>query len=359
MKNKILLIPLALLLVMSLTVIGCPAPAQPPVGEPQPPVVAPPAPADEAIVMKFGLAAPDLNPSFWATHYNWFKYEVERKSEGRLQVELVWGGALGSPEDMIKQVMEGVIQGTNPAVGPLATVFPPVQVFSIPYLVDDEYHGWRVFDGPFVQTVNEELRKKTGLRVLHWWESGGFKQWSNSRRPIRTLDDWKGLKMRTMPGPIFVELVSSLGGSPTPISFGELYSSLKAGVVDGQNNALSLIDLFKFHEVQRYITIDDHLYAVSAMVINDEFYQALPEDLQRIIDEAQKTALSINRAVSRYTDHMAKDSLLGAGMEITVLTPAERQVFKEQSQPPVIEWLRKEVGDQWVDGMLKAVEEAR
>jgi len=311
------------------------------------------------IVMKFGLAAPDLNPSFWATHYNMFKYEVERKSNGRIQVELIWGGALGSPADRMKQVMMGQIQGADTAEGPLAQVFKPVQVFSIPYLFESEYQAWRVYDGPFVKKLTEELRNKTGLRVLHWWESGGFKQWSNSKRQINTPGDMKGLKLRVMPSPIFQKLVSSLGASPTPISFGELYGALKTKTVDGQNNALSLVNLFKYYQVQKYITVDNHVYAVSSMVINDKFYQSLPKDLKQVIDKAQKLALAVNRGVSRYTDHMAIDGLKKNGMDIYVLTPAERAQFKAKSQGPVLEWLRKEVGTEWVDGMLEAAKTAK
>ncbi|MBW2064610.1 MAG: TRAP transporter substrate-binding protein DctP [Deltaproteobacteria bacterium] len=315
--------------------------------------------AEKQWVMKFGLAAPDINPSFWATHYNMFKYEVERKSNGRIKVELIWGGALGSPSDRMKQVMMGQIQGADTAEGPIAQVFKPVQVFSIPYLLENEYQAWRLYDGPFVRRLNEELRKKTGLRVLHWWESGGFKQWTNSKRPVRTPDDMKGLKIRVMPSPIFQKLVSSLGGSPTPISFGELYGALKNKTVDGQNNALSLVYLFKWYQVQKYVTVDNHVYAVSAMVINDKFYQSLPKDLQQVIDKAQALALAVNRGVSRYTDHMAIEGLKKQGMEVCVPTPEERALFKAKAQGPVLEWLRGEVGDKWVDGMLRAAEEAK
>ena len=315
--------------------------------------------ASEPIVMKFGLAAPDLNPSFWATHYNMFKYEVERKSNNRIKVELIWGGALGSPSDRLKQVMMGQIQGADTAEGPIAQVFKPVQVFSIPYLFENEFQAWQVYDGPFVKEMNEQLRQKTGLRVLHWWESGGFKQWTNSKRPIRTPADMEGLKLRVMPSPVFQELVASLGASPTPISFGELYGALKNKAVDGQNNALSLVDLFKYYQVQKYVTVDNHVYAVSAMVINDKFYQSLPDDLKKVIDDAQKLALAVNRGVSRYTDHMALDSLKAHGMEIYILTPAERKAFKEKAQGPVVQWLRKETGDKWVDGMLQAAKDAQ
>ncbi|MCJ7596634.1 MAG: TRAP transporter substrate-binding protein DctP, partial [Desulfobacterales bacterium] len=277
----------------------------------------------------------------------------------RIKVELIWGGALGSPVDRMKQVMMGQIQGADTAEGPLATLYKPVEVFSIPYLLENEYQAWRLYDGPFVQKINQELVSKTGLRVLHWWESGGFKQWTNSKRQIRTPDDMKGLKIRVMPSPIFQELVSSLGGSPTPISFGELYGALKNKIVDGQDNALSLVDLFKYYQVQKYVTVDNHVYAVSAMLISDKFYQSLPQDLQQVVDKAQKLALAVNRGVSRYTDHVAIDHLKENGMDVYVLSPAERAQFKAKAQGPVLEWLRKEVGNEWVDGMLKAAEAAK
>ena len=283
---------------------------------------------------------------------------MERKSNDRLKVELIWGGALGSPADRMKQVMMGQIQGADTAEGPIAQVFKPVQVFSIPYLFENEYQAWRVYDGQFVQKLNEELRKKTGLRVLHWWESGGFKQWTNSQQSVKNPSDMKGLKIRVMPSPIFQKLVSSLGGSPTPISFGELYGALKNKTVDGQNNALSLVNLFKYYQVQKYVTVDNHVYAVSSMIINDKFYQSLPKDLQQVIDKAQGLALSVNRGVSRYTDHVAINALKKAGMDVYIPTPSERAKFKAQAQGPVMEWLRKEVGDEWVDGMLKAAADA-
>lgn len=311
------------------------------------------------IVMKFGLAAPDLNPSYWATHYNYFKYEVERQSNGRIQVELIWGGALGSPTDRMKQVMMGQIQGADTAEGPMAQVFKPVEVLSIPYLLEDEYQAWRLYDGPFIQKLTKELLDKTGLRVLHWWESGGFKQWTNSKRQVRTPEDMKGLKVRVMPSPIFQTMVSSLGASPTPISFSELFGALKSKTVDGQDNALSLVDLFKYYQVQKYVTVDNHVYAISAMVINDKFFQSLPPDLQQVIDKAQKVALAVNRGVSRYTDHMAIDNLKKQGMEVYIPAKAEREGFKAKAQGSALEWLRKEVGNEWVDGMLQAAASAR
>jgi len=284
---------------------------------------------------------------------------VERQSNGRIQVELIWGGALGSPTDRMKQVMMGQLQGADTAEGDISQVFKPVQVLSIPYLLEDEFQGWRLYDGPFIQKMNKEMLEKTGLRVLHWWESGGFKQWSNSKRQVRTPEDMKGLKIRVMPSPIFQSLVSSLGASPTPISFGELFGALKSKTVDGQNNALSLMDLFKYHQVQKYITVDNHVYAISAMLINDKFYQSLPPDLQQVVEKAQRVALGVNRGVSHYTDIMATDNLKKQGMEVYIPTKAERDQFKAKAQAPVVEWLRKEVGNEWVDGMFAAAAAAK
>ena len=169
----------------------------------------------------------------------------------------------------------------------------------------------------------------------------------------------KGLKIRVMPSPVFQKLVSSLGGSPTPISFGELYGALKNKIVDGQNNALSLVNLFKYYQVQKYVTIDNHVYAISSMVISDKWYQSLPEDLRKVIDNAQKVALAVNRGASRYTDHMAIEGLKKNGMEVYTLTPQERSQFKAKAQAPVLEWLRGEVGSQWVNGMLDAAKNAK
>ena len=129
--------------------------------------------------------------------------------------------------------------------------------------------------------------------------------------------------------------------------------------MDGQNNALSLVNLFKWYQVQKYVTVDNHVYAVSAMVINDKFYQSLPEDLRQVIDKAQRLALAVNRGTSRYTDHMAIEGLKKNGMEIYVLTPEERGKFKAKVQKPVLQWLHGEVGSKWVDGMLEATQKAK
>ena len=115
----------------------------------------------------------------------------------------------------------------------------------------------------------------------------------------------------------------------------------------------------KYYQVQKYVTVDNHVYAVSAMVINDKFYQSLPDDLKKVIDNAQKLALAVNRGVSRYTDHMAIDNLKANGMEVYFPTAAERKAFKDTAQAPVVKWLRKESGDKWVDGMLQAAEDAK
>jgi TRAP-type C4-dicarboxylate transport system substrate-binding protein len=134
---------------------------------------------------------------------------------------------------------------------------------------------------------------------------------------------------------------------------------LKNKTVDGQDNALSLIDLFKYYQVQKYITVDNHVYAVSGMIVNEKFYQSLPKDLQQVVENAQKTALAVNRGVSRYTDYAATENLKKQGMEIYVLTPEERRQFKDSAQAPVLDWLRKEVGNDWVNGMLQAAEAAK
>ena len=202
--------------------------------------------------------------------YEMFKSEVEKGSGGKIKVEIVYGGALGKPNERLNQVRRGIIQMSDASEGNYASIYKDIQVLSMPYLFPDEQTAWKLLDGPIGTRMAEDIRKKTGIRVLGWWESGGFKHYS-ANRAIRTPDDMKGLKMRVM-APIFGIPVLTLGGSATPIAFPELYTSLKTGVVDGQDNAVWVFNLIKLHEVQEYLMLDGHIYAFGPLGINDAWF---------------------------------------------------------------------------------------
>ncbi len=284
-----------------------------------------------------------------------FKAEVEKNSDGEITMEIVYGGALGNPNERLNQVRNGIIQMSDASDGNYASIYKDIQILSMPYLFPDEETAWKLLDGPIGTQMAEDIREKTGIRVLGWWESGGFKHYS-ANRAIRTPDDMKGLKMRVM-APIFGIPVLTLGGSATPIAFPELYTSLKTGVVDGQDNAVWVFNLIKLHEVQDYLMLDGHIYAFGPLGINDAWFSSLSEELQAVVLEAGKKAVAYNRQESRAAEaaniQMAKDH----GVTVIPFTKEMKAEFARRVRPAAIEWLKENVDTpELVDEVVAEVE---
>ena len=273
--------------------------------------------------------------------YEMFKSEVEKGSGGKIKVEIVYGGALGKPNERLNQVRRGIIQMSDASEGNYASIYKDIQVLSMPYLFPDEQTAWKLLDGPIGTRMAEDIRKKTGIRVLGWWESGGFKHYS-SNRAIRKPDDMKGQKMRVM-APIFGIPVLTLGGSATPISFPELYTSLKTGVVDGQDNAVWVFNLIKLHEVQKFLMLDGHIYSFGPLGINDKWFGGLSKDLQAAVLEAGKAAVAYNRRESRAAE--AKNIAMAKERGVTVIpfTREMKKAFADRVRPAAVKWLKENV----------------
>jgi len=273
--------------------------------------------------------------------YEFFKSEIEKASGGKIKMDIVYGGALGKPNERLNQVRHGIIQMSDASEGNYASIYKDIQVLSMPYLFPDEQTAWKLLDGPIGTKMAEDIRTKTGIRVLGWWESGGFKHYS-SNRAIRTPDDMKGLKMRVM-APIFGIPVLTLGGSATPIAFPELYTSLKTGVVDGQDNAVWVFNLIKLHEVQKYLMLDGHIYSFGPLGINDKWFSGLSSDLQKAILAAGKKAVAFNRKASRAAE--AKNVAMAKEKGVTVIpfTKSMKKAFADRVRPAAVKWLKENV----------------
>ena len=297
-------------------------------------------------------------------HYSYspflvFKNEVEARSNGRIQVLLFTGGQLGKVSSIINQVRRGVIQGGDCNTGHLSRTYPPIQVLSIPYLFEERDIAWNVLGGPYGDMMIENMAKQTGIRALYWGEGGGFRHFSNSKRTIRTPDDMKGLRIRSMNSPFFMELISNTGASATPIAWKELYTSLQTGVVDGQENSIATFLTPKLEEVQNYITLDGHVYSITTLIINEKFYQGLPDDLKQVVQSAALMARAANYGITVVAESNGLEYLRGKGVEIYKPSKEEIQLFREKTQPSSITWLRTEFGDALVDDLLAATREAK
>ncbi len=307
-------------------------------------------------VITLGVSDP-VDDLAWGLEYTMgviFKKVVEAETAGKIQVEVFPLFQLGQMMQQIEAVMAGE-QTAMTGTGGLPSFYPPWQVFSIPFLFPNVEIASDVMNySDFARKLYDDFRVKTGARVLSMSQNG-FRHFTNNKRVIKTPDDLAGLKFRIMQGPIYQKVVEALGGSAIPIPWSELYMSLSTGVVDGQENAISAIKMGSFDEVQKYITMDGHLWAENYLIINDEFFQSLPRHYQLVLQHAGRAAEITGTAseiIASY--YMGVDYSLSKGMEIYSPTPEEMAKFREKAQQPIIDWLNQEVGKEWVDQMMEA-----
>lgn len=304
-----------------------------------------------------GLSLPEAMEGFDFVNgmYRTFAEQVEANSD--MTVNLVYGGALGAPNERLTQMSRGVIQMTDAADGNYASVFPDIMVLNMPYLFPDEATAWEVLDGPFGQAMAESIRERTGIRVLGWWESGGFKHFS-ANQLIESPADMVGLKMRVL-GPLATIPIEAMGASASPISFGELYTSLRTGVVDGQDNSVSVFNLVHLYEVQSHLIMSGHVYAFGPLGISDAFYSSLSAEDQAVINSAAVAAIAYNRETSRAVEASAIARAEEAGVTVVRLNDEQRDAFRQVMQPAAITWLRDNIDTpDLIEGALAAVEAA-
>ena len=311
-----------------------------------------------AQTITIGLSLPENIEGFDFVNgmYRTFAEEVEANSD--MSVNIVYGGALGNPNDRLAQMRRGVIEMTDAADGNYASIFSDIMVLNMPYLFPSEQVAWQVFDGPFGTQMAEDIRDSTGIRVLGWWESGGFKHFS-ANRLIESPADMEGLKMRVL-GPLATIPVEAMGASASPVAFGELYTALSTGVVDGQDNSVSTFNLIRLYEVQSHLMMTGHVYAFGPLGISDAFFSGLSPENQQVILDAAAVAIAYNRETSRAVEASAITRAEEAGVTVVRMTDAQRDAFRQVMQPAAIEWLQGNVDHpDLIDAALAAVAAAQ
>ena len=291
-----------------------------------------------------------------------FKNMVEARTNLKIKVEIYPAGVLGKERESMEQVQQGVIQSYIASGTGIAQFYRAYDVTNIPFAFNSYAVAYEVYDGPFGQEMSEDIRKKTGFKVLGYGESGGFFQISNSKRPIKSPADMKGLKIRTMSIPLHMGIVDSLGGAATPIAWAEVYTALQTGVVDGQMNPIPIINTAKLYEVQKYLTLTNHLYAPYVWVLNDKWYQALTPSEKEIVLDAAKTAIIAGRGLNRIIESSDKGlPVIAKKTEIYTPTSDELAQFKKLAIDGAQKIVAEKLGDEgkaWADKFLKATAEA-
>ena len=301
---------------------------------------------------------PYKDPHYKSTALRAFAKEVDEKSGGSIEVKMYHANALGKNEKVVAMVRDGQVEGQITSEGHIAPYYPDIQVLGIPYLFVNRKVAYEVLDGPVFQKFTEKMAKESGIRALVFFENSGYRHYSTSKRMMKTVDDLKGLKMRTMTNPIHMTIARSLGMSPTPIAWADLYTALQTGVVDGQENALGTFRIAKLEEVQKYIILDGHVYSVLGFWVSEKFFQKLPDDLKQVVQTAGKNALALNRKVSQEGFVTDRAYLEKKGLTVFDPTPETKMEFQRLTQAKAIETLKKEVDPQLIESVMQAVREA-
>ncbi|WP_245873117.1 DctP family TRAP transporter solute-binding subunit [Albidovulum inexpectatum] len=312
----------------------------------------------EAQTIRFG----HVDPADWTTSKKGAAAEIFRmivEGETDLTVELFPAGALGNENELIEQAQEGLTQVVMVS-GAMSRVCKAAQVLDIPYVFPDPTVAWEVLDGPFGKALADHCLAESGLRTLAYGETG-VRHFTNNVREIRTPDDMAGLKFRVQPIPLYVEMVKGLGAEPTPVPWTEVPNALATGVVDGQENPIGVIYGNNLHQMQKYLTLDGHVYATDFLVINEDFYQSLSEKDRAVIQRAARIAGTMGRAIQQFSTAQGLEAVAKDGMQVYSPTAEELAQFRDRAQPAVVEWLRGELGDQasWIDQLQEAVAQAQ
>ena len=288
-----------------------------------------------------------------------FKSLVEAGTNGSVLVQTFPSGQLGKDGEVVQQVKAGVIQSGIHSVGGFASIYPQIGVLDIPFAFPNISKTYEVFDGPFGAKLAADIEKKTGMHVLGFGDSGGFFQITNSKRPIHSPADMKGLKIRTMGLDTHKAIISAMGGQPAAISWSEVYTALQTGVADGQMNPIPIIAFAKFQEVQKYLTLTGHIFAPYVWVINQDFWNSLSDSEKDVVNYAAKSAIVAGRGMGRAIEASDRGlAELSKTMEVNALTAAEKEEFKRVSVPAVKKLIVEKFGPEGEEMMNAFIEAA-
>ena len=304
--------------------------------------------------IKFGLNGPEGHPA--VAGMKKFAEAVAAKSGGKLKVNLFLSGALGSDQAVVSSMKGGTIEMSVMNSGILASEAKELSIFVFPFLFANEKESDAIVDGPVGKKMHALLADK-GLIGLAYWELG-YRQMTNSKRPLNTVEDIEGLKLRVIPNPINVDWVKALGANPTPLPFPEVYAALEQKAIDGQENPVSVIAANKFWEVQKYMALTNHQYNPQSVIISKKFWDTLSADEKKIVADSANEATKVQRDASRSTLAANLDLLKKNGMAITQFSPAEVAKLSAK-MGPVITKHAANVGEATVNDMLAELAKIR
>jgi len=276
------------------------------------------------IVMRIGHAQPVSHPRHKSLLR--FKELVWEKTEGRIRVDVFPAGQLGDEASMLEATKIGTLQATRGGLFEL--VSPRLLVYTLPFLFDDLDGIEKVTMGPIGERIAKEAEKK-GICILATGDAGGFRQITNDLRPVQAPEDLEGMRIRVPDIATIVRTFEAFGATPVGVPYGETYQALKSDLADGEENPFVNIDAMRFYEVQKYLTVLDYQFHPDPFNVNLAWYRALSAQDQRILKECAVESMRYNNRLVRSAGAASYAKLRNA-LEVKVLSPAQRQAFKDR-----------------------------
>lgn len=264
---------------------------------------------------------------------------VKAKSNGRIEVQVAPSAQLGDDAAMVTALRTGALDLSANSQGAVANAVPEYAAFGMPFLFSSLPQAWKLLDGPLGKELADKSAEK-GLVVLGYWDNG-IRHMSNSKKPLLKPEDLKGMKMRTPPDAVTVDIMQSLGAEAQQIKFAELYVALQQGVVDGQENPLMNIHASKLYEVQKFISLTGHKYEMTPFLMSKRSWERLPEPDRKILQEAAAEATQLQRRMSVEVDEKLLAELKSKGVQVSTVDKAG---FVKATEAIDDKWLATPIG---------------
>ena len=254
---------------------------------------------------------------------------LEERTDGRLGIEVFHSAQLGQEKDTIEQTQFGVIDMNRVSLGPFNNIIEETQVPSLPYIFRSTEHMHKVMDGPVGEEILAAFADHDLIGLAFY--DGGSRSFYNSEKPIKSMDDLSGMKFRVMQSDLFVDMVGALGANATPMPYGEVYSSIQTGVIDGAENNWPSYESSGHFEVAKYYTLDQHLIVPEVLVMSKKTWDKLSEEDQKIVRQAAKDSVPHMRKLWAEREAASEAKVRESGVE--VITEIDKTPFIEAMKP--------------------------
>lgn len=304
--------------------------------------------------LRFGHGMADDHPAGQAAKK--FSAELLEATDGKMKIAVIANQALGPDPQMLGALQGGVQEFyTGSALAMLGQV-KELGFQDVPFLFESEAEAHTVFDGPVGGYLNDKL-SAVGIHVLGWWENG-FRHITNSRRPVNTLADLEGLKLRTQPNPLTLDAFKALGANAAPLAWSELFVALETRAFDGQENPIVLMNTQRFYEVQKYMTLSGHVYSPLIFAVSKKFWDTLTPQEQQLMTAAAKKATQFQRELTASEVDVALNNMKKHGVEVTSFSETDLQKIRE-TVPPAIQPHLEKIGPEFMSLLNSEIALAR